>query len=120
MPRPKSKVESALLGKGFEKTEKDHHYFIYFTTDRKKTTARTKTSHSKKMKDIADNLLSQMAKQCYLTKTEFLNLVDCPLSQDMYEDILQKQGIIETSATSSSPHITENTNGNPHLPKNLE
>lgn len=78
MPRSKSKVESALLAKGFQKTETDHHYFIYFTADGKKTTARTKTSHSQKMKDIADNLLSQMAKQCYLTKTEFLNLVDCP------------------------------------------
>ncbi len=36
MPRPKSKVESALLAKGFQKTDKDHHYFIYFTTDGKK------------------------------------------------------------------------------------
>jgi hypothetical protein len=99
MPRPKSKVESALLAKGFQKNEKDHHYFIYFTTDGKKTTARTKTSHSKKIKDIPDNLLSQIAKQCFLTKTEFLNLVDCPLNQEMYEDILQKQGIIDSSDT---------------------
>jgi hypothetical protein len=99
MPRPKNKVESALLGKGFQKNEKDHHYFIYFTTDGKKTTAKTKTSHSKKIKDIPDNLLSQMAKQCFLTKTEFLNLVDCPLNQEMYEDILQKQGIIDSSDT---------------------
>ncbi len=99
MPRPKSKVESALLAKGFQKTEKDHHYFIYFTIDGKKTTAKTKTSHSKKIKDIPDNLLSQMAKQCFLTKTEFLSLVDCPLNQEMYEDILQKQGIIDASDT---------------------
>jgi hypothetical protein len=99
MPRRKSKVESALLAKGFQKTEKDHHYFIYFTTDGKKTTAKTKTSHSKKNKDIPDPLLIQMAKQCSLTKTEFLSLVDCPLNQEMYEDILQKQGIIDSSDT---------------------
>ena len=88
MSRPKSKVESALSAKGFQRAEKDHHYFIYFTTDGKKTTAKTKTSHSKKVKDIPDNLLNQMAKQCFLTKTEFLNLVDCPLNREKYEDIL--------------------------------
>lgn len=92
MPRPKSKVESALLEKGFRKTEKHHHYFIYYTQDGKKTTAKTKTSHTKKMKDIPDNILSQMAKQCHLSKQEFLELVDCPLSQDKYEKALQKKG----------------------------
>lgn len=25
----------SILGKGFQKTEKDHYYFIYFTTDEK-------------------------------------------------------------------------------------
>ena len=36
MPRPKSKVESGLLKKGFQESEGDHHYFIYFTQDGKK------------------------------------------------------------------------------------
>jgi hypothetical protein len=71
MPRQKTKVESALLSKGFQKSENDHHYFIYFTQNGKKTTAKTKTSHTKKMKDIPDNLLSQMAKQCHLKKLIF-------------------------------------------------
>lgn len=58
MPRKKSKVESGLKGKGFEQTEGDHHWFTYVTVDGKKTTVRTKTSHTPKMKDIPDNLLS--------------------------------------------------------------
>jgi hypothetical protein len=94
MSRQKTKVESALVSKGFQQTENDHHYFVYFTQDGKKTTAKTKTSHTKKMKDIPDNLLGQMAKQCHLTKSQFLELVDCPLSQEKYEDILQNQGIL--------------------------
>lgn len=94
MSRQKNKVESALVSKGFQQIENDHHYFIYFTQDGKKTTAKTKTSHTKKMKDIPDNLLNLMAKQCHLTKPQFLELVDCPLSREKYENFLQNQGII--------------------------
>jgi hypothetical protein len=118
MPRQKTKVESALLSKGFQKSENDHHYFVYFTQDGKKTTAKTKTSHTKKMKDIPDNLLSQMAKQCHLKKADFLNLIDCPLSQEQYEIILQKEGIIEKSATSEIVETSENTTENSHSPEN--
>ena len=118
MPRQKNKVESALLSKGFQESQNDHHYFIYFTKDGKKTTAKTKTSHTKKMKDIPDNLLSQMAKQCHLKKAQFLDLVDCPLSQDQYEKILQNEGIIETSATSEIVATSENPTDNSHSPEN--
>ena len=118
MPRQKAKVESGLLSKGFQETQHDHHYFIYFTKEGKKTTAKTKTSHTKKMKDIPDNLLSQMAKQCHLTKIQFLNLVDCPLSQEQYEKVLQEQGIIEISDTSEMA-TPENATDNSHSPTNL-
>jgi hypothetical protein len=94
MSRPKSQVESGLLNKGFKKDEGDHHYFIYYTQDGKKTTAKTKTSHTKKMKDIPDNLLSSMARQCKLTKQKFLELIDCPLKREKYEKILKEQGLI--------------------------
>lgn len=92
MPRAKSQVESGLSNKGFQKSEGDHHYFIYFTQDGKKTRASTKTSHTKKMKEIPDNLLCQMAKQCYLPKKQFLELIDCSLTKEDYEKILHSQG----------------------------
>ncbi|MEL7244323.1 MAG: hypothetical protein AAGM40_18610 [Cyanobacteria bacterium J06573_2] len=95
MPRQKKKVESALLSKGFYKSDKHHHYFVYHTIEGHKTSLKTKTSHTKKMKDIPDNLISQMAKQCHLSKDEFLNLVDCPLTQEKYEHILQTKDILE-------------------------
>ncbi|WP_207714177.1 hypothetical protein [Scytonema sp. UIC 10036] len=113
MPRQKAKVESALLSKGFQETQNDHHYFVYFTKDGKKTATKTKTSHTKKIKDLPDHLLSQMAKQCHLTKSQFLDLVDCPLSREKYEEILQQQGIIEPSAT-----LPLDTTGNTHSSTN--
>ena len=92
MPRNRKDVEAALQAKGFTKLDGDHHYFVYLTRDGLKTRARTKTSHSPKAKDIADNVLGQMARQCLLTKPDFLKLVDCPMSRDDYERKLTDQG----------------------------
>lgn len=94
MPKKKKVVEAALESKGFERNETHHAYFIYHTIkDGKKTRARTKTSHTPKMKDIPDNLLSQMAKQCYLTNSQFEQLIDCPLDRREYEAILEKKNL---------------------------
>lgn len=81
VPREKKSVEAGLKAKGFQLQESHHHYFIYWTLEGKKTRARTHTSHTPKMKDIPDNLLPQMARQCFLNKAQFLELIDCPLSR---------------------------------------
>ncbi|MEO6807650.1 MAG: hypothetical protein ABI353_00865 [Isosphaeraceae bacterium] len=57
----------------------------YLTKDGRKTRARTKTSHSPRVRDVAGNLLGQMARQCLPTKAEFLRLVDCPMDRDIDE-----------------------------------
>ena len=48
-----------------------------------------------KMSRIPDkylsDLLAQMARQCKLTKSDFLALVDCPLSREAYEEKLREQ-----------------------------
>lgn len=85
MPRRKDDVEKSLLKKGFERREGDHHYFVYHNLAGKKTSIFTKTSHTPKMREIPDGLISQMAKQCKLNRSDFLNLVDCPLSREGYE-----------------------------------
>lgn len=92
MPRNKRDVESALVAKGFRQEEGDHRFFVYYTVTGLKTRARTKTSHGGKMKEIPDNLLTQMAKQCKVTRAQFLGLVDCPLDQNGYEAALHAQG----------------------------
>jgi hypothetical protein len=81
-----------LEAKGFVRAEGDHHYFDYHAREGLKTRARTKTSHSPKIRDIADNLLGPMARQRLLTKPECLRVVDCPMDRDDYERRLRAQG----------------------------
>lgn len=106
MPRDRKAVEAALQAKGFVKLGGDHRYFVYETSDGRRTRARTKTSHSPKVRDIADNLLGQMARQCLLIKSDFLKLVDCPMNRDEYEQTLVEHGEIpaeeETGDSASS------------------
>lgn len=94
MPRSRKAIEDALERKGFERIEGHHHDFVYRTSDGRKSRARTKTSHSPKVRDVSDALLGQMARQCLLTKPDFLALVDCPMDRDQYERELRKRGEI--------------------------
>ena len=87
-------VESALEAKGFRRRESGHSYFIYYSEEGKKAPVRTKTSHGKGSADIPDNLFSRMAKQCKLHTAQFRALVDCPLSQAKYEELLTTNGEI--------------------------
>ena len=96
MPRKQSDVEKSLLKKGFQAGGGDHNYFFFHSTAGQKTIVRTKTSHG--AKEIDDNLLAQMAKQCKLTNKEFGLLVECPLSRDEYELKLVAAGFVEPSA----------------------
>jgi predicted RNA binding protein YcfA (HicA-like mRNA interferase family) len=95
MSLKKAKVEAGLTKKGFEQIEGDHHFFVYVTSMGTRTTVRTKTSHTPEMKEIPDNLLGQMAKQCKLSKRDFVDLINCPLSQEDYEVKLRNQGIFK-------------------------
>jgi hypothetical protein len=94
MPRPKDKVTSALVSKGFVPRGAHHVMLVYYTTTGQKTRACTKTSHTPKMKDITDGLLAQMAKQCRLSTREFLGLVDCQVSRTAFEELLRERGEI--------------------------
>jgi len=103
LPRNRKTVEATLQAKGFAKVEGDHHYFVYLTRDGRKTRARTKTSHSPKVKVIPDNLLGQMARQCLLTKPDFLKLVDCPMSREDFELKLRDQGEVPSEEERGAP-----------------
>jgi len=94
MQKDRREVEAALLRKGFRQVEGDHHRFIYWSTDEKKTPVKTKTSHGGGYKTLQDGLLGDMARQCCLTKKDFLNLIDCPLTRDEYEARLIEHGKI--------------------------
>ncbi len=83
-------VESALIRKGFVQVEGDHHRFVYIDRNGLKSLARTKTSHSPRVRDIPDNLLGEMARQCLLAKKDFLRLVDCPMERDEFEEAIRR------------------------------
>jgi hypothetical protein len=92
--RKRNTVESALTQKGFElQADGDHRYYFFFFNGRR--IARTKVSRGTKYKDLADDLLQQMARQCCLTKGHFLNLIDCSMTQEQYEAELKQQGYLE-------------------------
>jgi len=90
MPRAKRIVEQGLLNKGFQLSNSHHRFFVYYTQSGSKTAVRTRTSQGGT--ELDDYLLGQMAKQCKLSKSDFLQLVDCPLSQDAYESRLSSAG----------------------------
>jgi hypothetical protein len=43
---------------------------------------------------MGDPLIHAMAKQCGLSKREFLDLVDCPMDQASYERLLCSRGLV--------------------------
>jgi hypothetical protein len=90
--RRRRDIESALEKKGFRRSDTDHAWFVYFTDDGKKTTARTKTSHGASGTSIGSPLLGMMAKQCGLATGEFLDLVDCPLTRESYQVLIEQRG----------------------------
>ncbi|MFO1430534.1 MAG: hypothetical protein U1F76_10410 [Candidatus Competibacteraceae bacterium] len=92
MPKDKRDVEAGLLAKGFKQQQGgDHNYFVYVSMDGKKALAKTKTSHGRGF-DIDDSLLRMMARQCALTRAQFLKLIECPLSREDYETLLRQTG----------------------------
>lgn len=93
MQRDRRDVQQSLSRKGFEECQSPHHtHYIYYTAGGQKTPVKTRVSRGSNYKSLGDDLLGQMAKQCKLTKADFINLVDCPLSREEYEKRLVQNG----------------------------
>lgn len=65
-------------------------YLLYYGG--KKTSVRTRLSHG--AKEYSDNLLAQMAKQVKLDRSQFDDLIDCPLTGEEYIRHLVAKGHI--------------------------
>ena len=77
-----------LKSKGFidaPNKSDDHKYLEFYYEDR--LVLYTKISHGEK--DLGDFLIKQMSHQCKLSKSEFMDLANCPLSEDEYLKILE-------------------------------
>lgn len=97
MPLKVRDVDSALRKKGFQESGKknpDHTYYILFYNG-KRTGIFTKISHGEK--ELRDGLCSLMARQIKLTRRQFDEFVDCPLTYDLYVRILVQASELDES-----------------------
>ena len=85
-----NKTRQSLLKKGFVTIEGDHHNYLYYHDGRVVT--RTKVSHNDQ--DIGDGLISKMYKQCKISKMQFFDLINCPLDQAGYLELLRDQNLL--------------------------
>ena len=82
-------IDAALCQKGFQKepTGKHIRYFLQGFSE-----IRTMMSHGMMGSTLSANLITRMARQLRLTKAQFLDLIDCTLTEADYRDILENQG----------------------------
>jgi hypothetical protein len=86
----KNRAYKNLKKKGFVDSTMhvDHKYLEYYLNG--KLILYTKISHGAD-KDLGDYLIKQMSSQCKLTKKQFADLVNCPMSQVEYLSILKEK-----------------------------
>lgn len=84
---------SNLPKKGFMVNKKGHHIFFYHIQDGRETGIRTKISHTAKMKDISNDIISAIKRQLKLdTNAEVKDLIECPMDEATYIGLLRKKG----------------------------
>lgn len=87
-------IDSALRKKGFQCVlEKDHVFYYFLRRNGERTSIKTKISHGMGNSDIGSPLIAQMSRQLRLTKQQFLDFVDCTISEEDYRSILRDLGI---------------------------
>ncbi|MGL4944206.1 MAG: hypothetical protein ACRC46_13575 [Thermoguttaceae bacterium] len=89
-------IDASLRRKGFSRVvDGKHVHFFLRTTRGGKLGVSTLMSHGMGGTAIGDNLLSLMSRQLHLSKVEFLNLVDCTLTETEYRELLTERGVLE-------------------------
>lgn len=92
-----------LCRKGFEKgREGKHTPYNYRTISGKKTSITTHISHTPSHKTLDDRLISSMAQQCGLSRSDFISFAKCTMTQQQYEGHLRSQGLIKPAVGGDS------------------
>lgn len=96
MALSRREVQKGLSRKGFEKKEgANYTLYRFYTIKGERTGVQTFFSRGTSQTSLGSTLLASIARQCGLSKEDFLNLVDCTLSQGDYEAQLRKNGKIK-------------------------
>ena len=90
-----------LLSKGFIKAGGDHQYLEFWHNG--KYVLQTFCSHNDQ--DINDYLIAKMKKQCHLGKDDFLDLANCPLSEEEYIKKLIDKGTLTSKDLLSATNV---------------
>ena len=89
MNRMKSrKIKSALMSKGFEKSEGSHE--IYSMRVDGKVAVSTRMSRGSSHREISKNLLSKMAKQLKMSNQQFLEYIECTYIYEDYYNFIKE------------------------------
>ena len=91
MKKDARKVIQSLLKKGFIKKQGAKHALYIFFYGGKKI---CDTFMSRNDQDINDYLLEKMGSQIFLSKSDFIKLVDCPMSEEEYIKILESKDLL--------------------------
>ena len=87
-------VERNLPKKGFRPERDRRHIYYYHVYNGKETGISTCISHSKRLQDIAGNLLSYVTKQLKLDTTrQAVDLIRCPMDGDEYNKRMMEKGV---------------------------
>ena len=88
------KIDSALQKKGFLRdSDADHVHYFFLHGNGDHTQIKTKMSHGMGGSTLSAKLISDMAKQLHLTKKQFLDLIDCPLDEEGYRQVLRDASV---------------------------
>ena len=90
-PRRTRDLAAALLRKGFGR-DNTHHEMYWLYVGGKRTSVRTRISHG--AREYGDSLLGQMARQLGLTRSEYDDLIECPMGGTEYVRLLTERGRI--------------------------
>lgn len=88
-------IESNLLKKGFVLREDAHHRYFHHVYHGEKTPAYAYISHGSRYKTYGMPLLKKMKMGLRLdTNKQVIDLIECPMSGEDYNQILKNKGLI--------------------------
>ena len=86
-------IDAALRKKGFRRDLDGKHIWYYFQDEHgEDSCVKVMVSHGVMGTTLGTPLIALMARQIHLTKTQFLDLIDCPLDEESYRQILRNAG----------------------------
>lgn len=89
---PARRIASALESKGFTGDE-THHRMFWLVVEGRRRGIRTYVSHS--IREYGDRLLSAVARQMKLRRSELDAFVQCSMSGEEYVDLLRQRGHLQ-------------------------